>query len=166
MRYGSGEAAAAPYLRRMSKALTYIIFVAIVLGGGLVIGVNNLPGEWYQSLVKPPFNPPNWVFGPAWTILYVLIGMAGARTWMRGHLSMGMLIWAGQMVANFLWSPFFFGLQMPPVALIVILALLALIIAFILNRWNADRIAALLFLPYLAWVSFATLLNASIVYLN
>ncbi len=160
------KAVATPYLSGMNKALTTIIFIALALGGGLVIGIGNPPGEWYQSLAKPPFNPPNWVFGPAWTLLYVLIGLAGARTWMRGNLSVGMLIWAGQMVANFLWSPFFFGLRMPPVALVVILALLALIIAFIRNRWNADRIAALLFLPYLAWVSFATLLNASIVYLN
>ncbi|WP_160007430.1 TspO/MBR family protein [Rhizobium sp. 18055] len=150
----------------MSKVLTYIVFIAIALGGGLAIGVNNLPGEWYQSLAKPPFNPPNWIFGPAWSILYVLIGIAGARTWVRGHLSVGMLIWAGQMVVNFLWSPFFFGLQMPPVALAIILVLWVLILAFIANRWNADRIAAWLFLPYLAWVSFATLLNGSIVYLN
>ncbi|KQV84241.1 TspO/MBR family protein [Rhizobium sp. Root1220] len=150
----------------MSKALTYIIFVAIVLGGGVAIGVNNLPGEWYQSLAKPPFNPPNWVFGPAWSILYVLIGIAGARTWMRGHLSIGMLIWAWQVVFNFLWSPFFFGLEMPVAALAVIVVLLVLILAFIRNRWNADRVAAWLFVPYAAWVGFATILNASIVYLN
>jgi benzodiazapine receptor len=155
-----------PYVSGMSKALTYLVFIAIALGGGIAIGVNNLPGEWYQSLAKPPFNPPNWIFGPAWSILYVLIGIAGARTWMRGNLSVGMLIWAGQMVVNFLWSPFFFGLQMPPVALAIILVLWVLILAFIANRWNADKIAAWLFLPYLAWVSFATLLNGSIVYLN
>jgi benzodiazapine receptor len=166
MDLGLARQASVPYVSGMSKALTYIVFIAIALGGGLAIGVNNLPGEWYQSLAKPPFNPPNWIFGPAWSILYVLIGIAGARTWMRGHLSVGMLIWAGQMVVNFLWSPFFFGLQMPPVALAIILVLWVLILAFIANRWNADRIAAWLFLPYLAWVSFATLLNGSIVYLN
>ncbi|KRB58671.1 sensor histidine kinase [Rhizobium sp. Root708] len=150
----------------MSRALTYIVFIAIVLGGGLVIGINNLPGEWYQSLAKPAFNPPNSVFGPVWSVLYVLIGIAGAKTWLRGHLSVGMLIWAGQMVLNFLWSPFFFGLRMPAVALTIIIALLALVIAFIRNRWNANRVSALLFVPYAAWVAFATALNASIVYLN
>lgn len=155
-----------PYLRGMSRALTYIVFIAIVLGGGLVIGINNLPGEWYQSLAKPAFNPPNSVFGPVWSVLYVLIGIAGAKTWLRGHLSVGMLIWAGQMVLNFLWSPFFFGLRMPAVALTIIIALLALVIAFIRNRWNANRVSALLFVPYAAWVAFATALNASIVYLN
>jgi len=150
----------------MSKAVTYVVFVAIALGGGLVIGFNNLPGEWYQSLAKPPFNPPDWIFGPVWSVLYVLIGIAGARTWLRGHLSIGMLIWAWQMVLNFLWSPSFFGLRMPWAALVVIVLLLALILAFISNRWKSDRISALLFTPYAAWVGFATLLNASIVYLN
>ncbi|OCJ10443.1 sensor histidine kinase [Rhizobium sp. AC44/96] len=150
----------------MSRALTYIIFVAIALGGGLAIGINNLPGEWYQSLAKPSFNPPNWIFGPVWSVLYVVIGIAGARTWLRGHLSVGMLIWACQMVLNFLWSPFFFGLQMPPVALAIILVLLMVVLAFIGNRWRADRVAALLFVPYAAWVGFATVLNASIAYLN
>ncbi|QFY62115.1 tryptophan-rich sensory protein [Rhizobium grahamii] len=150
----------------MSKVPTYIVFVAIALGGGLVIGMNNLPGEWYQSLAKPAFNPPNSVFGPVWSVLYVLIGIAGAKTWLRGHLSVGMLIWAGQMVLNFLWSPFFFGLRMPAVALAIIIALFALVIAFIRNRWNANRVSALLFVPYAGWVAFATALNASIVYLN
>jgi tryptophan-rich sensory protein len=85
---------------------------------------------------------------------------------MRGHLSVGMLIWAGQMVLNFIWSPFFFDLRMPPVALAIIAVLFVLILGFIRNRWNADRIAALLFVPYGCWVAFATVLNASIVYLN
>jgi tryptophan-rich sensory protein len=150
----------------MSKAVTYVVFVAIALGGGLAIGVNNLPEEWYQSLAKPPFNPPDWIFGPVWLTLYVLIGIAGARTWLRGHLSVGMLIWAWQMVLNFLWSPFFFGLRMLSASLVVIVLLLGLILAFAANRWNSDRTAALLFVPYAAWVGFATLLNAAIVYLN
>lgn len=150
----------------MNKALTYIVFIAVSLGGGLLIGTNNLPGEWYQSLAKPVFNPPNWIFGPVWSILYVLIGIAGARTWLRGHLSAAMLIWAGQMVLNFLWSPFFFGAEMPKAALVVIVILLGLVLAFIANRWSSDRISATLFLPYAAWVGFATILNASIAYLN
>jgi len=150
----------------MSKALTYLVFIAVSLGGGLLIGTNNLPGEWYQSLAKPAFNPPNWVFGPVWSILYILIGIAGARTWMRGHLSAAMLIWAVQMVFNFLWSPFFFSAEMPRAALFIIIVLLALVIAFIANRWQADRLSAALFLPYAVWVGFATVLNASIAYLN
>lgn len=150
----------------MSKPVTYTVFIIAVLGIGLAIGYVFLPGAWYQSLAKPPFNPPNWLFGPAWTILYVLIGIAGARTWLAGPATSGMKLWFGQMALNYLWSPFFFGLQRPPIALVIIAALLIAILAFIANRWNRDRTAALLFLPYAAWVAFATLLNASIAYLN
>jgi tryptophan-rich sensory protein len=150
----------------MSRTLTYVVFVAIALGGGVVIGVSNPPGEWYQSLVNPAFNPPDWIFGPVWFVLYALVGIAGARTWLRGHLSIGMLLWAWQMVLNFLWSPSFFGLRMPSAALVVIVLLLALILAFVVNRWKSDRISALLFIPYASWVCFGALLNASIVYLN
>jgi benzodiazapine receptor len=150
----------------MKTAITYLLFVATVLGIGIAIGFNNLPGTWYQSLAKPPFNPPNWVFGPAWSILYVLIGMAGAGTWLRGPGTSAMQLWFGQMVLNYLWSPFFFGLQLPKAALVIIVVMLVLIVAFIGNRWPHDRVAALLFLPYAAWVAFATMLNASIVYLN
>lgn len=150
----------------MNKASTYIVFIVAVLGIGLAIGLFNLPGVWYQSLVKPPFNPPNWLFGPAWTTLYVLIGIAGARTWLMGPKTEGMKLWFVQMALNFLWSPFFFGLEKPLIALVIILGMLIVILAFIANRWQRDRIAALLFIPYAAWVAFAMVLNASIAYLN
>ncbi len=150
----------------MNKASTYIVFIVAVLGTGLAIGFFNLPGAWYQSLVKPPFNPPNWLFGPAWTTLYVLIGIAGARTWLMGPKTDVMKLWFVQMALNFLWSPFFFGLEKPLIALVIILGMLIVILAFIANRWQRDRIAALLFIPYAAWVAFATVLNASIAYLN
>lgn len=150
----------------MNRPLTYLLFIIATLGIGLAIGFIFLPGAWYQSLAKPPFNPPNWLFGPAWTILYILIGMAGARTWLLDRSSSGMKIWFTQMLLNYLWSPAFFGMQRPIIALPVIIALLVAILVFIANRWSRDRVAALLFLPYAAWVAFATLLNASIVYLN
>jgi tryptophan-rich sensory protein len=150
----------------MSKPATYVLFIAIVLGIGLLIGYINLPGEWYRSLVKPPFTPPNWLFGPAWTIIYILVGIAGARTWLGGGISPGMVLWFVQMLLNFIWSPLFFGRQMPATALVVIVALLVAILGFIANRWSADRPAALLFMPYAAWVAFATLLNGSIAYSN
>src|ERR1700712_4407151 len=101
----------------MNKAITYLVFIVVVLGIGIAIGFYNLPGAWYQSLVKPPFNPPNWVFGPAWSILYVLVGIAGARTWLEEPGGAAMRLWLGQMGMNFLWSPFFFGLQLPKAAL-------------------------------------------------
>lgn len=153
-------------LAPMNKATTYLVFIVAVLGIGLAIGYFNLPGAWYQSLAKPPFNPPNWLFGPAWTTLYVLIGIAGARTWLQGARTEGMKLWFLQMALNFLWSPFFFGLEKPLIALVIILGMLIVILAFIANRWRRDRIAALLFVPYAAWVAFAMVLNASIAYLN
>jgi tryptophan-rich sensory protein len=150
----------------MRKLVVYLLFVAAVVAIGSTIGLLNIPGDWYQSLQKPWFNPPNWVFGPAWTVLYGLVGLAGARTWLSDRHSRRMTLWWAQMLLNFLWSPAFFGLQNPTLALIVILPLLVSILLFILLSWRRDRAAALLFMPYLLWVAYATALNGSIVYLN
>ena len=155
------------YLPGMSnKPLTYLAFIILVLGGGLLIGANNMPDDWYQALAKPSFNPPNWVFAPVWSVLYVIIGVVGARTWLTLRRSMAMRLWFAQLVFNFAWSPAFFGLRDPTAALIIILGLLISVAAFIAASWRQDRTAALLFLPYLAWVAFATALNAAIVMLN
>ena len=151
---------------RNTRTTTIVVFLALVLGGGLTIGYLNTPGEWYANLAKPPFNPPNWLFAPAWTILYVLIGIAGARTWSRAPKSAAMAAWSAQLGLNFLWSPVFFTLHVIGAAFLVILALLAAIILFIVIAWRIDRVAAMLFLPYLAWVAFASLLNGAILWLN
>lgn len=146
--------------------MSLLLFLLLVLGGGLLIGYVTLPGEWYASLAKPPFNPPNWVFAPAWTLLYVLIAVAGWRTWERERAAAAMKIWALQLVLNFAWSPTFFGAKQMGPALVVILALLASIALFIATVWNRDRVSGWLFAPYAAWVAFATLLNASLLLLN
>lgn len=148
------------------RALVYIAFLALVVGGGSLIGISNTPAGWYATLAKPFFNPPNWIFGPVWTILYVMIAIAGARTWLRRNTGGAMTAWWVQLGLNFLWSPVFFTLQSPAWALAVILALLVGIVVFIRTSWGRDRVSAWLFVPYLAWVAFATTLNASIVYLN
>jgi tryptophan-rich sensory protein len=150
----------------MNKLAIYLVFIILLVGIGVLIGYINLPGEWYQTLAKPSFTPPNWLFGPAWTILYILIGIAGARTWIGSRGSAGMRLWGLQMLLNFAWSPTFFGLQRPLPGLFIIVALLIVILCYIAERWRRDRVAALLFVPYAAWVGFATALNASIVYLN
>ena len=141
----------------------YAAFIigVVVIGGG--IGVITLPGAWYVGLQKPWFTPPNWLFGPMWTTLYVLIGWVGARKWLYGGATR---LWWAQMALNFLWSPVFFGAQQPFAALLVIVAMWAVIAGFILREWRNDRLSAVLFLPYLAWVSLATALNAAIVILN
>jgi translocator protein len=141
-------------------------FLALVLGGGLGIGLFTLPGEWYASLNKPFFNPPNWIFGPVWTALYVLIAIAGWRIWMAAPGGAAMKIWWAALVLNFLWSPVFFGAQQVGLALVIIVAMLLSILAFIAAARPVDRLASLMFVPYAAWVGFASLLNRSIFVLN
>lgn len=143
-----------------------ILFLALMLVGGTAIGFATMPGEWYAALEKPSFNPPNWIFGPVWTTLYVLIAIAGWRTWRSARDSLAMKLWWMQVVLNFAWSPVFFGAHQIGAALAIILALLVTILAFITTAWRRDRIAAILFAPYAAWVGFASLLNGSIFALN
>ncbi|WP_027486583.1 TspO/MBR family protein [Allorhizobium undicola] len=150
----------------MRRAATYIVFVLLVVGSGSLMGIMNLPGEWYQSLQKPSFNPPAWIFGPVWTVLYVMIGVAGARIWLKAPRSTPMALWLAQMILNLIWTPAFFGLHSPGFGLIVILPLLVLIFVFIAKAAAVDRAASLLFWPYALWVSFATLLNLSLFVLN
>lgn len=150
----------------MSRLLTLLAFVVVVLGGGTLIGYVTLPGDWYAGLAKPFFNPPNWIFGPVWSVLYILVAIAGWRVWQRDPWGGAMRLWIAQLVLNFLWSPTFFGLQQPGLALLVIVALLGATSGFMVLASRKDGIAAGLFAPYAAWVAFATLLNASIWWLN
>lgn len=151
---------------RAKNLISLAVFIALVLGGGTAIGLITLPGEWYAALNKPSFNPPNWIFGPVWSALYVMIAIAGWRIWTQARDSLAMKVWWAQLVMNFLWTPVFFKAHQIGAAFAVILILLALIIGFIATAFKRDRIAALLFIPYAAWVSFASLLNGSIWALN
>ncbi len=142
-------------------------FLAVVLLVGGAIGFLTAPGAWFESLVKPPFNPPNWVFGPVWTTLYVLIAIAGWRTFLAEPVSLRMRVWYTQMVLNWVWSPVFFTLHLLWPAAVIVFVIWLAIIAFIVLSWQADdRPSAWLFVPYLAWISFATLLNVSLAVLN
>ncbi len=150
----------------MSNWFIRIAFFALTLGGGILIGTLTAPGNWYAQLSKPAFNPPNWIFGPVWTVLYVLIAMVGWRQFDTDRSSTTMKLWWTQLGLNFLWSPTFFVLQMPWLAFVVIFALLIVIVMFIAQVRHTDRVSALAFLPYLAWVIFATALNLSFAILN
>ena len=145
------------------KAL--IAFLVLTVGGGLLIGSVSAPDQWYQNLVKPALNPPSWVFAPVWTILYVMIAVAGARVWSK-DLETPVRLWFIQMILNFLWSPVFFVAHEPGWAIIVIVLMFFAIISFIVSTWNRDRVASYLFMPYAAWVAFAAYLNIMIQQLN
>lgn len=149
---------------RTWTTLTAFVVIVCVVGG--LIGVSSAPDAWYQSLTKAPWNPPNWIFAPVWFTLYVLIGIAGARTYARNPGGVTMMLWALQMVLNWAWSPTWFKLHLLWPAFVLIVAILALIIAFIIKTWKVDRVSAGLFVPYALWVAFASTLNLAIAILN
>ena len=150
----------------MNRWMVLVGFLLLTVGGGLAIGFLTAPGDWYAALAKPAFNPPNWLFGPVWTALYVLIAVAGWRTFVDDRGSWPMRLWWTQLVLNFLWSPVFFAAHRIGLALLVIALLLAAVLAFIVSSWRRDRAAASLFAPYAAWVAFASALNGAIWLLN
>ncbi|MGE3245342.1 MAG: TspO/MBR family protein [Beijerinckiaceae bacterium] len=150
----------------MNQRIALGVFIAVPLAAGMVIGYATAPGAWYAALVKPGFNPPNWVFAPVWSTLYVLIGVAGWLVWRRAAASPAMAFWGLQMLLNWAWSPVFFTLHAPGAALVIILLLLISILAFLFFARRVDRLAAWLFLPYAVWVAFATALNFEIWRLN
>ena len=149
-----------------SNSLVLIYFLLVVIGVGFLLGFLFRPDDFYAGLVKPFFNPPNVVFGPVWTVLYLMIAVAGWRVWRVAPKSIAMLLWGLQMVLNWLWTPIFFMAHNITGALIVILFLLVTILLFIIRAPKHDKIAAWLFIPYALWVGFATILNAAIVILN
>jgi len=153
-------------INRPSPFWTLLAFIILVEGVGIGIGFLTGPDAWYASLAKPSFNPPNWIFGPVWTVLYIMIAVAGWRIWKVAFKSSAMVIWIVQMILNWLWTPVFFTNHAPVLALAIIVALLIAIIAFIVQARKYDKIASWLFVPYAVWVSFAALLNASIVFMN
>ncbi|MCU0832291.1 MAG: tryptophan-rich sensory protein [Rhizobiaceae bacterium] len=142
-------------------------FILVVFGIGSAIGIFFAPGGWYAALEKPAFNPPDWLFGPVWTILYIMIAVAGWRTVRADKAGLQTTLWFAQLGFNFLWSPVFFGLHLMWVAAFVAAGMLMTSLAFALTaRRNGDTVSALLFVPYLAWISFALLLNITLAAMN
>jgi translocator protein len=129
----------------------------------------SIPG-WYAGLVKPPFNPPNWLFGPVWTLLYALMGIAAYLVYEKGRkepkVRKALIIFAVQLALNALWSPVFFGAHALLGAAVVIVLLWAMILASIVLFSKISKAAAWLLVPYILWVSFATVLNISLYVLN
>ena len=156
----------------MNNTLKLIIAVAVPLAVGGLSGFATAGGvaTWYPTLTKPSFNPPAWVFGPVWTVLYIMMGVAAFLVWREGLASEGvklaLTVFAVQLALNGLWSILFFGMQAPGWALVEIIALWLAIIATVVFFWRVVPAAGMLLLPYLAWVSFAAVLNASLWWLN
>lgn len=149
----------------MAPAMSLIVFL-IVTGAAAATGALFMPGEWYKALAKPWWTPPDWLFGPAWTVLYVMIAVGGWLVWRETGLGVVIAIWVVQLVLNAAWSWVMFGLHRIDLALIDAGLMLISIVAFMLAAWPVSQTAALLFVPYLAWVSFATALNFAILRLN
>lgn len=156
--------------RRPIATVLGVVLACVLLGG--IGGLITAPqiDTWYQTLQKPWFNPPNWLFGPVWTVLYTLQGVAAWLLWRKGigqrevRIALGLFV--AQFTLNVAWTPAFFGLRSPLFGLVVIVPLVLFIVGTIVAAWRVDRRASLLLVPYLAWVSFATVLNTAIWLLN
>lgn len=148
--------------------------VALLLCLLLVFAIASLgaiapPGEWYAGLRKPWFNSPSWVFGPAWTVLYIMIAVATWLLWRAPastQRTRALQLNGVQLLLNAAWTPLFFALKLPGVAFVEIVLMWGFILATIVAAWSVRRVAAWLLVPYLAWVTFAATLNGCIWWLN
>ena len=156
----------------MNNVIRFVTAVAVCQLAGLIGSVFTRPAipGWYAALSKPSFSPPNWVFAPVWTTLFLLMGIALYLVWTRGlgkaEVRTAMLLFGGQLVLNVLWSVLFFGLHLPLYAFMEIVVLWVAILLTIIYFWRVTAAAGILLLPYLLWVSFATVLNFSLWRLN
>jgi len=150
------------------KAVLSISFCFVLGSSGGLITINEIPG-WYATLQKPSFNPPNWLFGPVWTALYIMMGVAFYLVWRnppsaaRGKALSAFLV---QFALNCAWTPVFFAMHQLGAALVVIVLMWLAIFRTIFLFAPFSKTASWLLVPYISWVSFATLLNAAIWWLN
>lgn len=157
-------------MNKLSRILTVVVTcLAIGYFSGLV--TKSSIATWFPTLIKPSFNPPAWVFAPVWTMLYTMMGVAAGLVWNKINsqpetVKKALIFFAIQLGLNALWSILFFGLKNPLLALIEIVILWLMIYETYIKFGKIDKIAGYLFIPYLLWVSFATVLNSSIWWLN
>jgi len=144
------------------------LWLGLALAAGW-IGSRFMPGEWYASLAKPAWNPPNAVFAPVWTVLYLFMGVAAWLVWRKAGFSgatVPLALFLLQLALNSLWSYLFFGLQQPMLAFFEIVVLWIAILATTLGFWKVTPAAGVLLVPYLCWVAFAAALNLQLWRLN
>jgi benzodiazapine receptor len=148
------------------KTLLSLVVFVVLTAGAAAFGAQFMPGQWYAALAKPAWTPPNSVFGPVWSVLYVAIAVAGWLAWRSRTAGTALVFWGAGLILNAAWSMLFFGRHLIGVALLDIVLLLATIVGFVITAWPHARLASILFLPYLAWVGYATALNFAIWRLN
>jgi len=155
--------------RALAQLFVCLGAVLAASGIGSLATVRAIP-TWYKGLTKPSFNPPAWLFGPAWTVLYLLMAVAAWLVWKQGigaaGVKLALAVFLAQLTLNTLWSILFFGLRSPLAGLVDIVVLWLGIIATIVLFFRVSVPAGVLLLPYIAWVSFAAVLNAAILRLN
>ena len=157
-------------MNKLTKILTVVV-TCLAIGYFSGNATRSAILDWYPSLIKPSFNPPNWIFAPVWSMLYIMMGIAAGLVWDcmesdKENVRKALIVFAVQLALNALWSYLFFGLRNPMLAGLEIIVLWLMIYETYLQFSKINKIAGYLFIPYLAWVSFAMVLNASIWWLN
>jgi len=156
----------------MKDIVKLLVSVVVCLAAGFIGSIftnANIP-TWYAALKKPSFAPPNWVFAPVWTVLFVLMGIAAYLVWRQGlsnpAVKTALIIFIVQLIFNMLWSLVFFTLKSPLFGFVVIIILWLLILFTIIYFFNISKVAGILLIPYIVWVSFASILNFMLWRLN
>lgn len=157
-------------MNKITRILTVVV-TCLAIGYFSGIATRTALISWYPSLIKPIFNPPNWIFAPVWTLLYIMMGVAAGLVWNRidfenETVHKALVLFTIQLALNGLWSYLFFGLHNPMLAGIEIIVLWLLIYETYLQFSRINKTAGFLFIPYLVWVSFAAILNGGIWWLN
>ncbi len=157
-------------MNKITRILTVVV-TCLVIGYFSGMVTRSAIVTWYPTLVKPSFNPPNWIFAPVWSMLYIMMGIAAGLVWNRIEfekelVKKALILFAIQLALNALWSYLFFGLKNPMLAGIEIVLLWLMIFETYSKFVKINKIAGYLFIPYLLWVSFAMVLNGSIWWLN
>jgi len=145
--------------------MVWLVFFGLVFAAACS-GAVFKPGHWYDDMRKPWWNPPNWAFPVVWSILYIMIAVAGVLVWRAEGFGTAMTFWGVQLVLNALWSALFFGMKRMDLAFYEVVGLWLSITGFIVTAWPVSQVAALLFVPYLAWVTTAAALNLTVWRMN
>jgi translocator protein len=152
-----------------TQAILGALGFLVLTFGAVWVGSRFPPDEWYRRLIKPSWNPPNWIFPPVWTVIYLLMAVAAWLVWMRFGIAGAILplaLFVFQLLLNAAWTWLFFGCHRPDLALLDIVVLWIAILTTLIAFWRLELLAGVVLIPYLAWVSFATILNWKIWLIN